>query len=244
MDKADLPPPPHGFFDPITVDTAFEQQYQPPLDCNGEKVHSAEWKTDIQFHNCGEWSAYVFKFSDTSGILPEEYSRLERSYEFLKGLGVRVPAHAFGDSWIAAKAIPQMEENEYTNLVKKADQVDENALDELLLKGVFTGNIDINESNIVVDNNGTPYMIDFGAFRNLGNLYDSLRDWIRGTFEVMGWPPASLELFEARLLSMVTYFPTMQREHGRSLGGSPILRHPFPRNSRTLTIHHTATCNI
>jgi len=232
--RTSIPSPPNRFFESISVDQQFEDKFTKPTECDGESVRSAESNSTIHFHDCGQWLAYVHEFSkNENGILPLKYSRIQRSYEFLKSIGVRVPAHVFGDTWIASKAIPQKYIYPEAQLTCRYDRVEDELLDDLLIKSLLTGNGDVYHDNIVVDDDGIPYLIDFGAFRKVGKRYDTIRNRLIDMFQKIERPEFSIELFEARLLSAISHFPKNHQfvaSEGTIKGPSPYfdMHHPSP----------------
>lgn len=218
-----IEPPPDSFFEPVTVDNNFEEEFTLPEDCDGKDVCDGEHGVTNEFHTCGQWDAFIYHMDGMEDYdaldyaFPIKYYRLRQSYKFFQRIGLNIPAHKFTDKWVAVKAIPQgIDKYSQSTLLAKTNRneyIDMEELTEILIKYAFVGGSDIASSNIVVDGAGTPYLIDFSSLQEMYKRYETQRKRIQRVLSACGKPEESIELFEARLFSVLATFPRERKNY-------------------------------
>jgi len=238
-----IPTPPEGFWEPTDIDVEFEQGFPPDeVKVITTIESSSEAGTTIRYCDSPLGYIYLFEVDESKIHRPgaNKYDRMSRSYDIHKAIGLNVPAHAFlsdwkdkefsngwerismgeNDStdithWIATRAIRQTPEPADSRLtgIKNREVVDFREFEENLLKLAFTANHDITTANTVIDEEGTPYFVDTGAFRDMNRRMYSTRQcisqmlWVGGDIKGEDINKTGVELFEARLVSLAYHYP-------------------------------------
>jgi len=238
-----IPTPPEGFWEPTDVDGEFEQGFPPDeVKVITTIESSSEPGTTIRYCDSDLGYIYLFEVdeSEIHRLGANKYDRMARSYDIHKAVGLNVPSHAFlsdwtnevfsngwerismgeNDSnnithWIATRAIRQTPEPTDSRLTgfNNREVVDFREFEENLLKLAFTANHDITTANTVIDEEGTPYFVDTGAFRDMNMRIYSTRQcisqmlWVGGDIKGDDINKIGLELFEARLVSLAYHYP-------------------------------------